>query len=342
MIKKKYLILIIILTIITIFNFILVINNRDKKEIIYGYSVNKQIDYNVKLLPNNFYENNILQSNLYYASKSIDTININFKYNFKGSEIINLNYRYKIIAKIESKSENDFYDDVEVWNREYNLLEKQKESYSDKFFVDENIDIDYNYYNNLVEEYESEYGIFTKSVLKIYLIINCKINLPELKNNDANFEDVMELEIPLTKTVTNVNKNLGDDFSKSLFVQKELVNINIIISVISIILLIEIGVLIWITINNLKYVMTPDKIYKRKIKRILKNYKDIIVTVSNYPDIKNLKNINLLDFDDLIDLSEQNEKTIIHYEVKKDEDNLFFIIIDNYCYRFNYNKKTVL
>ena len=83
-----------------------------------------------------------------------------------------------------------------------------------------------------------------------------------------------------------------------------------------------------LTINK----KSPEEKYNRKIKYILKNYSELIVTVSNEPNIENYTVMNINAFEDLIDLAEQNKINIIHYESIKDKKNKFYVFVDKFVY----------
>ena len=60
------------------------------------YETHKKCNYEVILKPNDFYENNILQSNECYAAKSIKQLKINFEHKINSSKKANVEYKYKI------------------------------------------------------------------------------------------------------------------------------------------------------------------------------------------------------------------------------------------------------
>ena len=72
--------------------------------------------------------------------------------------------------------------------------------------------------------------------------------------------------------------------------------------------------------------------YNYNITHILKYYRDLIVTVSNKPDLTNLKIMKLVILEDLIDVAEQNKVNIIHYEVPNKEESNLYVIVRNYVY----------
>ena len=60
---------------------------------IYKYTAKKASYYETILKPNTFYENKILSQDRYYASKSIKTFAINFRYDFKADKKADIEYK---------------------------------------------------------------------------------------------------------------------------------------------------------------------------------------------------------------------------------------------------------
>lgn len=85
-----------------------------------------------------------------------------------------------------------------------------------------------------------------------------------------------------------------------------------------------------IEINKNK--MTPEEKYEKNVNHILKYYRDIIVTIKNEPNLTGLKIMELITLDDLIDVAEQNDCNIIHYEDIKNEIHYLYAVIGDYVY----------
>ena len=79
---------------------------------------------------------------------------------------------------------------------------------------------------------------------------------------------------------------------------------------------------------------TPEKMYQKNIKHLLKYYKELIITISNKPNFSDLKIMRLNSIDDLIDVAEQNNSNIIHYEVIENEKSELYVIIHEYVYMY--------
>ena len=321
MLKNVQKIIVICLLVSTVFFIVMGIKSNKDEILLYSYTSSKKGDYQVLLKENDFYEEPILESGKYYASKSIDKYLLKFEYNFNSEKIENIDYRYNITAQLVGNVSNN-EQGKEVWTKNYILLEDKKaEIKQNKFKVNENIDINYDSYNNLARDYEDSYEISIDAILKVKFNIYYDI---KFENSDIkNAEDYIELDIALTNSVSNVEKKFDEETKKEIFKEnKNCINIYYVISVIT-------GIISIVLIINKK---SPEEKYKRKIKYILKNYGELIVTVSNEPNIKNYTIMNINTFEDLIDLAEQSKTNIIHYEVIKEKQNKFYVFVDKFVY----------
>lgn len=306
---------------------------------LYSYEANRNANYEVMLKPNDFYESEILPSGRYYASKSVDSYKIDFDYDFLANKEANIDYSYNVTANIVGTVVTGNDNGKEVWNRSFILLENKDGScYEDEFSVTEQINIDYDYYNDFARRYEDTYGITINAVLKLSLNISYNIELSNLGLENQTGEDSIKLNINLTDTVTNVEEDYEGAFSKAITQSNKEYTVNQIIyySFGGIFIAFAIILALIMIKQNKK---APVEIYKNNIKRILKYYKDLIVTVINEPVINDLKVMKIDSLDDLIDVAEQNKSNIIHYEVTKDMLSRLYVIINDYVYIYTVTDK---
>ncbi len=301
---------------------------------IYSYTIERNDNYEVLLKPNSLYESEILPSGGYYASKSINDYIINFNYRFKGNNKVDIDYNYNVTANLIGTVIDNDNQEKQIWNRNFILLENKNNNQSnkDEFLVDEEINVDYEYYNELARTYEKTYGITINSVLKLRLNINYNINYLKLGiDNKEKVEDYIELDIPITNTVTEVTENYEKNTTKDIFMQNN--NIKIIYIICCILGGLFIITAVIITIIKIRKNKEDHKnLYESNIKRIMRYYRDLIVTITNEPNIEKLNIMNVDLLEDLIDLAEQNNSNIIHYEVDKDKKSKLYVILDNYVY----------
>ena len=341
-IEKIIIIFIVTLMIILGITFIKTgIDIKNSEEPIYIYKCEKKSNYEVLLKENDFYETNKISSGMLYAAQSIDSISINFKYNFKANKKENINYNYNITANLIGIP-NYSIDDKEdvIWNREFIALDNIyiNRINKDEFLIDQNINIDYEYYKNMVNSYEKEYGLAINATLNVRLNIYSNIDLANLSADNKQIKDFIELNIPITNTVVQIKQNNNDFKSESINLKKNDITYKEIIYYIIGIIFILLGTF-FIIYNKAKRIRTAEEIYKSNIKNILKDYRELIITMKNKPDLENL-NIMYLDlFNDIIDVAEQNQKNIIHYVVDKNKQSNLYVIVDKYAYIYSVTSK---
>ena len=310
------------------------INYKENIIPVYNYAVQKNSNYEVLLKPNTFYETKTLPSGRYYASQSINLYKINFEYDFKGDKKTNFDCTYNIIANLIGTVKENDGQEKEVWNRKTTFNENTCKKYinTDEFIIKKGVNIDYEYYNNLARSYEKTYGIIIDSVLKLKFNISYTIETSNFKAETQKIEDSIELEIPITNTVSEIKENYEKKLENSINLPTDNIQVQQIIYYIiggALILGAIILIIIEIIIKNKK---EREQMYNYNINHILKYYKDLIVTVTNMPDLKDLKVMKVLALEDLLDLAEQNQVNIIHYKIPNKEESNLYVILSNYVY----------
>ena len=324
--NNNIVILIIFILIVVFIN--LGMNFKEKTIPVYSYKVQKSDNYEIILKPNDFYQTETLPSGGYYASNSIQAIVMNLKYIFKGNSKANIDYNYNITANLIGTVEGSNNQDKEVWNRSTVALEGNDElNNEDEFSISEQVSINYEEYNKLTRSYEKEYGIAINAVLKIRLNISYNIN------NLGTENDYIQIDIPITNTVTEVKQDYEDETVKDINPTIENIQVGkIIFYIIATILIIIDIVLIVLRLYKNRKSRTPETMYNKNISHIFKYYRDLIVTVSNEPNLEGLKIMNVAIMEDLIDVAEQNKSSIIHYEITQNEKSKFYVIVGKYVY----------
>lgn len=301
--------------------------NNDLK-FLYDYTINRNVDYNVLLKENNFYENEELSAYKCYASKGIDKYLLEFKYNLSSDKAKKIQYRYNITAQIVGTVSNNNEQGKEIWTKNYVLLDEKNADVQNNLFIVENVNINYDDYNNLARDYEDNYGISINAVLKVRFNILYDIEFDNNENKSVkDVEDYIELDIELNNSISSVEKKYEDITKKEVFpIIENDVNVYYVCSVAIIIIS---AILIIIIIRKKK---SPEEMYKKRVNYIIKNYSELIATVSNEPNIENYNVMEITDFEDMIDLAEQNKINIIHFEKIKNKQNNFYVFIDKFVY----------
>lgn len=302
---------------------------------VYSYKADKSANYTVSLKENDFYTTDTLPSKMSYPASALNLINVNFKYDFSSSDLADINYTYDIKADIVGTVKDDDDKNSEIWNRSFIVQSERTNTVNQKnnFLINDDVVIDYNYFNNLATLYEQSYGFNVEVILKVRLQIKYHIDLADKNIDDEEVSDYIELTMPLATNVTRVNENYTEATKDSLMPHVEEKK-NSPINKVFIIFgtgLIALGILvIALNINSRKY--TKKDLYRKNINSILKDYSDLVVSVVNKPNISGLKTMRLSNIDDLVDVAEQRNDNIVLYERIKDKESDLYVICNNYVY----------
>lgn len=319
----SFLSLIILVTIISVSFFILFLNKNKDYYVTYNESSN--IDYKVHLKENDFFENSYLGTNKQYIASLIDHIETEFKYNLSLQENdISYKYKYRIVANVDvlqKTTNNSLFSKAELL-----IPEKEYVSNARTVTISEGIEIDYNYYNDLIKKFVNTYGLEdVESTLTINMYINVIGSCEEFSENQAR-ESVMSLSIPLTtKTVAIDLSNDLINSTNNVMKCEEADSNNIFLIIISILFAIIDLILI---VNMLKYIVktrTAENIYEKELKNILNNYSSYIQTLSNDFDFKDYQLLKLDTFTDLLEIRDTIRQPILMKE-KNDKTGAYFVI----------------
>ena len=250
---------------------------------------------NIYQLQNNTYYEVTLEANNYYIASSIESINIYFNYALKNMRKGNINYSYNITATLKSYADNGT---KLIWSKDFDLKNgnniNQEESK-----IEENYNLDYQYYVNYVKSFQEYFNIRTENYLyvKLAIKINDKVNPYVL------------LTIPINENIIEISMKDNNELLENNF---QNINLNKLI-VLDFILIFVIWVLSKILFN------------KDMEKDILKKYQDIIIVIQNEPKINN-NIIYLTNLRDLITIAVNNNINIFNYQ------NNYYSILNNTYY----------
>ena len=122
------------------------------------YNENSNIDYKVYLKKNDFFDDKYLVSDKQYISSLIDYIAANFKYDLSlDDKDVTYNYSYRVVANV---SVQDKSTKKTIYNYSDTLVySKSLSSDKKKLTISEDVDIDYNKYNDLISKFVKAYDV---------------------------------------------------------------------------------------------------------------------------------------------------------------------------------------
>lgn len=164
------------------------------------YDEKSDLDYEVVLKENEYFEEDHLNEDNQYIAKLIDSINTNFKYDLAVKEDLTYNYRYKITADVNVK---DNTTNKPIYTYSEDLLNEVTGKSDGALNIDENIKVDYQKYNEKISEFVNVYKLSdVTSMLTLKMYVGIDGDLEQLNKAD---ESVISLDIPLTTNTVAID-----------------------------------------------------------------------------------------------------------------------------------------
>ena len=244
-------------------------------------------------------------------------------------------YSYRIEASVDVK---DRGTSTSLYNKTEELLNiTEKTTNQVEVNIQEKVDIDYHYYNELIKNFVNIYDLENvESTLNINMYINVIGSCEEFEEN-SNKESVISLSIPLTtKTVAiDISDNLINT-ENNVMQCKKVYNNNLIFIVLGVVLSLLDLILIACTIKYEIKTRTAENIYERELKKILNNYSSYIQTINTDFDFKDYQLLKLDTFTDMLEIRDTIRQPILMKE-NSEKTGAYFLIPSNskilYVYR---------
>ena len=293
------------------------------------YSESSDIDYKVFLKQNDFFNDSFLKKDSKYVASLVDYISADFIYNFNiKSNNFNSNYTYKymidaeLVIKEKNVAKTLYSDKTEL------VQEQTYSSSSDLLSLKKNINIDYNYYNDIVKKF---IGIYDLDNIDSYLTVTMHVKIDgdctELDDLEKTVD--VSLNIPLTtKTVDiSIKSNLVEDNNGYLDFCLSEKKYAFIYLIIAISLLINAISLIIYIVNYAIATQTAEMQYRKELKSILSNYKSFIQKSNSKFDFTGYKTVKIDDFADMLEIRDTINQPILM--VENSENSTCFMIPSN-------------
>jgi len=290
-----------------------------------GYRESGNIDYNVFLKDNEFYEESYLGENQSYVASLIDKIVADFNYEIDmDADDVNYRYSYTINSRLEIIDDTS---DVAIFNPEYELVnvENESQSSSKRLTINEIVVINYDEYNDLANKFIDTYSL-TGVTSNIVVTLNVDV-LSDCNAFTGSSVDTYtsELRIPLTTKTVNIKmtSTVPDDEAKMIACTRgagsEVFKTTaIVLGVFDIILVAVLVAFIYLT-------RTADITYTARVKKIISQYKSYIQKIKNLFDVAGYQMIMVDTFDEMLEIRDTIQAPILMHE-NEDKTCAKFII----------------
>lgn len=252
-----------------------------------------------------------------YQKDNVTTIRSTFNYEALYSKKTKYNTKYKVLATLniyednESKKVRYTKDDILLDSTEF-------KSTGEVISFSTDVEVDYLSYKNFVNDYFNQTGVTSNVDLEVSLY------LEEGKVS----REISYITIPLNSDSFQITSNNLDNQNQVVIFNVKNTEIDPLFLFVSIICFFMIILLLVYLINFIRMVKNLDNKYNSKLKDILKEYDDIIVTVKKeYKLSDNTKLIKVESFDEILDARNSLEKPIVYERVNNVKSK--FYVEDN-------------
>ncbi len=285
------------------------------------YTDNQTVDYKVYLKPNDFYEKEYLEKNMMYVANLIDEIKFDFNYQFNITKPLSLDFDYQIIGKLiianpQTKA-SYFEKEYPLFTSSLLSMQNQKD-----FTITESIAIDYDYYNSLVNNFKTNYGVNEESYLKVYLKVNKNGQKYHLNFQDTSTSGVT---IPLSESAVQIkfdDETLNKSNELSLPEEWQFNPLTFSFEIITFI----IAILALVNLLKLTTIFfKPKTAYDKYLNNILKTYDRLIVETKTKIDFNKYHIFKITEFTELLDVRDNLKIPIMYYNVTKHQKCYFYL-----------------
>lgn len=311
--------MILIILVLIIFSFLIFLTQKQTKSV--NYIENGNVDYNISLSKNEFFETSTLPSSNQYIAALIDNIDISYKYNLQMKDnYSNYKYKYRVEAQtkvVEKSTQNNIYDFSETLKTE-EIVKPEK----NKFDLNTNITVNYAKYDTVVKKIISTYDL---SNIESKTIVTFYVDLLDEKDNIKN-TSIMSVAIPLNvKTVNIETVNNIDNTEEKVFSGGEKVKAISAFLVIAIILLLIDVLKIKDVIDDLKRNCPKEILDELKLRKIKRSYHSYIQKVDNGFNLSKYDMLKVGSFEDLLKIREIVQNPILMFE-NETKTKTYFIV----------------
>lgn len=297
---------------------------------VYKYSNKFTSNYDVNIKSNPYIDGTKMAAGLNYISDLVTSIDMNMNYSYSNvqGDAVPVKYQYRIDAIIKAMYESDDKE-YEVLNKTENLKKVDiQETTSDNLIINENINIPYSKYHEIIKDFKQTLGMNVDANLYIVLTVNtiANVNSKQIEN-----EYKSDYRINLGNKVATVAAKNNDTNTKSVSnktTTEKKVDFDFKKATCSIVAIVVGIYIIYVIVHKTKKLNVIGNKYKEELNRILKSCQDRVVIVENQLETDIDNTIVVGKFEELIKLSEELYKPILCW-MEKDVDETQFSVISN-------------
>ena len=305
------------------------VNRNKNNKTIYSYNIKQDVNYKVSLYKNNIYETDHLEMNQIYLSNVVKNINTNFNYEYKNDLSIPLKYEYDVVAKVVGEYIlPEEKDKSQLWDKEFIILPKQsKETNEDSIKINENVDINYSSFDDVISDLKKQISIPITAYLSVNFTVRVKGYIGHEVTTDTQ---VINLKMPLQQQAFKIENKYEKEVSKDVKeLSKNELNDLFKREVIGFVLIGISFSIMFVFYKNI-FNIRKNNYYNQTLNKLLKEYGDIIIEINDELERGNLQVIEVKTFNEMLDLEDELKVPILFYEIIRDKLGEFVINHNNF------------
>ena len=305
------------------------VTHQLEKEQYISYRESGNIDYDVSLKENDYYESSYLEKDQSYVASLIDEIITNMSYQIvMDTDDVNYRYSYTVKSRLEIMDDTS---NKPIYNNEKVLKSVQNRSQNsgDRLLINETVVLNYDEYNDVANSFLSTYDLSrTTSNIVVTLEVDVLSDCTAFDgSNTENYRS--ELRIPLTTKTVNIKMTSNVPDSETKMVACARGAGSEVFKVTAIVLGVIDALVILIMVAFIFFTRTEDITYTARVKKIVSQYKSYIQKIKNVFDTYGYQIIQVESFDELLEIRDTIQSPILMYENEDKTCAKFIIPTDN-------------
>lgn len=300
---------------------------RVDKDYYLQYNQSGNIDYNVYLKENDFYEEEVLGKGQSYVAELIDNVEVDFVYDFGIDAKLGVSGVYDIVGKLIVA---DARNSREIFVKEYPLKSQVSTSgVNGRLTVSDSVTVNYDEYNELAKQFVEAYKL---SEVKSTLVLTMKVAVryEGLQTRTAPQTDyAFTLNIPLTlQKVDIVMTSVAPSADNQILAVNNGVNKELFKTLGTVACVLEFVAIIVFVIYVFK-TRNDDINYEIKIKRLVSAYKSYIQKILSEFNTDGYQILKVETFNEMLDIRDTVNAPILMSENIDKTCSKFYIPTDN-------------
>ena len=292
------------------------------------------LDYQVYLKENEYFNLPYLNSGNLYITSMIDHIKLNLDYKFRADKKFDYHYQYRVVATLSSTKEEKNMKRI-VWSKSYILKTNQQveKKNSDSFELSDTITIPFSAYLEQIKKLTQNYKLDSNLDVSIYLDV--------LGKDSISSNEMIRLEAPMSQDTVMITTDYAKERTIPVTETKEIKkDENKFLFFFSCVAFG--GAITVLTSSVLEFVnRSKDQFsYAKEKKKILNKYDSIIVNAKKLPSITKKEMIEVTSMEELIDAYEELHTPIIYIEIVPGSVSWFLIINNKQVWRYILRQET--